>query len=293
VTALQPKKRERLSIGDVFRAVTRFIYRRLLHQDAQNSLRVWTMLDVPNSPPQLVESFDEERVMVLAPHMDDEVVGCGGTLRRHVLSGARITVVFLTDGRDSDPQIAKRCRSEAELREATAALCVRRKQEAELAARVIGYEDLVFLDRPDGALKVDEALVREVTHLINERAPQVIYYPCALENHPDHWAASLLLGRVIDAGQAPVLATTLCRAYEAWTPLPPNRLVEISDVFDIKLEALQSFTSQLEYVDYVRTTTGLNAYRAMTQDGNGYWEAFYEGTAAQHAELVRSLGFKR
>lgn len=249
------------------------------------------MLDLPDSPPQLVESFDEERVMVLAPHMDDEVVGCGGVLRRHILSGARITVVFLTDGSASDPHIARHCASEAELREARAALSLRRKQEAMQAARIIGYDDLVFLDRPDGALKVDDALVREVAHLITERAPQVIYYPCAMEMHPDHWTASLLLGRLIDSGEAPVLATTLCRAYEAWTPLPPNRLVDISDVFDIKIKALKSFESQLEHVDYVRTTTGLNAYRAMTQDGSGYWEAFYEGTATQHAELVRALGF--
>jgi LmbE family N-acetylglucosaminyl deacetylase len=250
------------------------------------------MFDTPNSPPQIVDSFDEERVMVLAPHMDDEVVGCGGTLRRHVLSGARITVVFLTDGSGSDPGIADRCSSEAEFHEAAAALTRRRKKEAEQAAGVIGYEDLVYLDRPDGALKVDDALVQEVSRLIDERAPQVIYFPCALEMHPDHWVASQLLGRIVDAGKPPIPGTTLCRAYEAWTPLPPNRLVEISDVFEVKLEALRSFTSQLADVDYVRTTTGLNAYRAMTQDGKGYWEAFYEGTAAQHAELVRTLGFK-
>jgi len=282
-----------LNTGDAFRALTRFIYRRLLHPGAQNSLRLWTMFDAPDAPPQILESFGEERVMVLAPHMDDEVVGCGGVLRRHVLSGARITVVFLTDGAGSDPHMASRCGSEAELREAGAALSERRKREARQAARIIGYEDLVFLDRPDGSLKVDDALLGDVARLVAERAPQVIYYPCALELHPDHWIASLLLGRLIDTDKVPALATTLCRAYEAWTPLPPNRLVDISDVFDIKIKALESFDSQLEHVDYVRTTTGLNAYRAMTQDGKGYWEAFYEGSAAQHAELVRSLGSNR
>ena len=40
-----------------------------------------------------------EKVMVLAPHMDDETIGCGGTLARHVRAGASVTVVFLTDGR--------------------------------------------------------------------------------------------------------------------------------------------------------------------------------------------------
>ena len=276
-------------MGNVFRAAARLVYRRLLPQGAKNSLRVWTMLDVPDCPPEVVESFDEARVLVLAPHMDDEVVGCGGTLRRHILAGARVTVVFLTDGRSSDPHIAERCHSEAEIREAEAALCVQRKQEAGEAARILGYDDLVFLERPDGALTIDDALVRDVADLIAQRDPQVIYYPCALELHPDHWEASRLLAMLVDAGPSPALAAARCRAYEAWTPLLPNRLVDISDVFDVKLEALRTFTSQLEHVDYVRTTAGLNAYRAMTRDGQGYWEAFYEGTAAQHAELVRHL----
>ncbi len=280
-------------MGNAFRAIARLVYRRLLPKGAKNSLRAWTVLDTPDSPPEVIESFDEARVMVLAPHMDDEVVGCGGTIRRHVLAGARITVVFFTDGSGSDPHIAERCHSEAEIREAETALCEQRKQEAGGAARILGYDDLFFLDRPDGALVIDDALIRDVADLVEQRDPQIIYYPCALELHPDHWEVSRLLAKLVETGSSPALASARCRAYEAWTPLPPNRLVDISDLFDVKLEALRAFTSQLEHVDYVRTTTGLNAYRAMTRDGRGYWEAFYEGSAAQHAELFRQLSITR
>lgn len=275
------------------RSLARMVYRRLIPEGSKNSLRVWTMLDAPDSPPALIDSFEQSRVMVLAPHMDDEVVACGGTLRRHALAGARITVVFLTDGGGSDPHLADRCHGETELRKARAALCERRKREAAAAAGILGYDDLVFLDRTDGALTVDDGLIRDMAELIEQRKPELIYYPCALELHPDHWQASRLLARLVEAGAGPALARARCRAYEAWTPLPPNRLVDISDVFDVKIEALRSFTSQLEHVDYIRTTTGLNAYRAMTQAGRGYWEAFYESSAAEHAELVRQLGRAR
>lgn len=280
-------------MGNLIRALMRSVYRHLLPQGAKNSLRVWTMFDTPDCPPEVVDSFAESRVLVLAPHMDDEVVGCGGTLRLHALAGARITVVFLTDGRSSDPMLAERCQNEAEVREAEAELCARRRQESYNAGQIVGYDDLVFLDRPDGALSIDQGLIRQVADLIQQRDPQIIYYPCALELHPDHWAASRLLASLADAGTSPALEAACCRAYEAWTPLPANRLVDISDVFETKLEALRTFTSQLKHVDYVRTTAGLNAYRAMTRDGQGYWEAFYEGTAAQHAELVRRLALAR
>jgi LmbE family N-acetylglucosaminyl deacetylase len=283
-----------LSIGNAFRAAVRLIYRRLLPKGAKNSLRAWTMFDVPDSPPEVIDSFDESRVMVLAPHMDDEVVGCGGTLRRHAQAGARITVVFLTDGSSSDPQLALgRGGSDAKIQVARAELCAQRKQEAGEAARILGYDDLVFLDRPDGSLEVDDALICEVADLIAQREPQIIYYPCMLELHPDHWQASRLLAKLVDNGSCPALANIRCRGYEAWTPLLPNRLVDISDVFDVKLEALRVFSSQLQHVDYLRTTTGLNTYRSVTRDGKGYWEAYFESSAAQHAELVRQLELAR
>jgi LmbE family N-acetylglucosaminyl deacetylase len=278
---------------NALRAAARLVYRRLLPRGAKNSLRIWTLLDVADGPPEAIVTFDEARVLVLAPHMDDEVVGCGGTLRRHALAGARITVVFLTDGGRSDPHLAKRCRGAAELRAAEQALSARRRLEASAAGRVLGYDDLVFLDRPDGALAPDNALLGQVADLIEQRNPQVIYFPSALELHPDHWQASRLVALLVDAGLPPTLVGTRCRAYEAWTPLPPNRLVDISDVFEAKLKALRAFASQLEHVDYVRTTSGLNAYRAVTRDGRGFWEAFYEGSAAEHAELVRRLAEAR
>lgn len=279
-----------MGTGNAFRAVVRSIYRRLLPAGAKNSLRAWTMLDVPDSPPEVIDSFDEDRVLVLAPHMDDEVVGCGGTLRRHALAGASITVVFLTDGSSSDPRLSG---ADSRQQSARAELCARRKRESGEAARILGYDDLVFLDRPDGDLRVDDALVREIASLIDQRRPGVIYYPCLLELHPDHWQASRLLAKVADSGLSPALAGAICRGYEAWTPLLPNRLVDISEVFEQKMDALRVFASQLQHVDYLRTTSALNTYRSVTRDGEGYWEAFFESTAAQHADLVRQIDSSR
>lgn len=271
----------------ILRNLARYVYRHLLPRDAKNCLRLWMMFDERHKPAEVIRSFPERRVMVLAPHMDDEVVACGGTLRKHVLTGAKVTIVFLTDGRAGDPTLRDRNLTATQRRRAEEALSQRRKQESRQAANILGYDDLVFLDRPDGDLTTDVDTKQRIGLLLEQRQPQLIYLPCPLELHPDHWVASRLFAQVVAEGGPEFVPDIVCRAYEAWTPLLPNRLVDITDVFDLKMQALQQFASQLEHVDYVRTTSGLNAFRSVTQDGRGFVEAFYEGTAAQHAQLIQ------
>src|SRR5919108_3307323 len=91
-----------------------------------------------------------ERVVILAPHMDDEVIGCGGTLRKHVLNGADVTVVFLTDGRYGSSTLndllgAARRRQEN-------ALIETRKGEARRALGTLGVQQIAFLDAEETKL---------------------------------------------------------------------------------------------------------------------------------------------
>src|SRR5262249_22255086 len=67
------------------------------------------------------------KVVVLAPHMDDEIIGCGGTVARHVDAGADVTVIYLTDGRRGSAALF-RLDGEA-LHAAEEALVIRRKEE--------------------------------------------------------------------------------------------------------------------------------------------------------------------
>src|SRR3989338_967471 len=60
------------------------------------------LIDVPMP----VEVPDAQNVLVLAPHFDDETIGCGGTIRKHILGGNRVCVVYVTDGRKGIPDLA-------------------------------------------------------------------------------------------------------------------------------------------------------------------------------------------
>ena len=81
----------------LFKQFVTGIWRMLVPKRAKNSLRLWLSLELPDRAPQLIEEFSGP-VVVLAPHMDDEIIGPGGAVIRHVQAGAAVTFVFMTDG---------------------------------------------------------------------------------------------------------------------------------------------------------------------------------------------------
>src|SRR5947207_9627276 len=90
------------------------------------------------------------RVLVISPHPDDESIGCGGTLRQHVVDGDAVHVVFLTSGERGGHGRAPR--ETAQLRE----------QEARDAAKVLGVGAIEFWRAPDGGVSETPFLVRRL-----------------------------------------------------------------------------------------------------------------------------------
>src|SRR5262245_10596521 len=144
-------------------------------------------------------------IVVIAPHPDDESIGCGGTLCLHTLGGDRVAAVFLTSGELGLKHLS---REEAwRVREG----------EAAAAAAGLGRADLAFLRRPDWFVGEGvEAAAALLRPLLARQVPQSIYLPHDREWHPDHGAALAVVRAALRASglPAPVLLT-----YEVWTPL--------------------------------------------------------------------------
>jgi LmbE family N-acetylglucosaminyl deacetylase len=198
-----------------------------------------------------------QRVLVLAPHMDDEVIGCGGTIARHIDAGATVDVVVLTDGRFGHPRVYRAQGAERE--KAVQELIVLRKQEAQRAQGELGVSSLKFLDAIDTRLTGSRRVVNELAGILRSLRPDIVYLPHFLEHHPDHRAASaLLLAAAERAG-----VDFECSGYEVWTPLCPNRIVRIDDTVMHKNSAMARYQSQLEGdKDLLRAMQGLAAFRA-------------------------------
>jgi len=260
---------------------------------AKSTLRLRLLLDERDKPPEVIHDFAARSVLVLAPHPDDEVIGCGGALRRHVLAGAHVTVVFLTDGRRGDRELDQSSGlGDEELARARTALAVRRKRESEAAAEILGIQELVFLNGPDGALDDTTALTDRLRGVLRRTAPSLIYVPSMLDLHVDHWATNRVFYRCLDAlGEA----APLLREYEVWTPLLINRLVVVDDVMEEKRRALEQFASQ-NPERLVNATVGLNRYRSIylyQAKERQYAEAFFESSPEQYRLLFERFAGKR
>lgn len=224
-----------------------------------------------------------EHVLVLAPHMDDETIGCGGTLALHAQRGARITVVFLTDGRNGSSEINTLYGEERERKQKE--FIELRTTEARAALQRLGVNRMICLDAEDGALDKCEWAAEQLRDVLLKHRPDLVYLPFYLEEHSDHRAASRVL---LDA----VAGTPLqfqCMGYEVWTPLFPNCLVRIDEVVDVKKQALREYASQLKQCDYVHASLGLNAHRSaglLNPPGfqGGYAEAFHATPLEQYRE---------
>jgi LmbE family N-acetylglucosaminyl deacetylase len=225
------------------------------------------------------------KIVVLAPHMDDEVLGCGGTIARHVQAGAEVSVVFLTDGRSGGGVPAGLAGPERARRQLE--LVGIRKQEARRAGEILGVSDISFLDAEDGRLRTDSRVSKLLRAILERDRPQAVYLPFFLESHVDHCAASDML---IEAASG-TSACFECRCYEVWTPLFPNVVVEIDTTIELKKRALACYQSQLADIDYVHTGIGLNAYRssAVGCKTARFVEAFFAVSIADYRRLHRTL----
>jgi LmbE family N-acetylglucosaminyl deacetylase len=228
----------------------------------------------------LVYTPGNETVVVLAPHMDDEVIGCGGTLAHHVSCGADVTVIFLTDGRQGG--------TSASLHGAEADdIVATRKVEARQALTELRIDKIEFLDGADGNLQADVArLAPRLRERLLRIRPGIVYLPFFLEEHPDHRAASQLLREAMKGCELDFA----CHGYEVWTPLFPNCLVNIDDTVETKRRSLMMYRSQLAEAGYLHTALGLNAYRSCAFLGGTcrYAEAFCAVPVSHYLRLYEA-----
>lgn len=251
--------------------LTRYIYKNLLPARIRQSIDLFAHLRMPK-----VDGLQEKKVLVLSPHPDDDVIGCGGTLYRYRLTGAEIAVVYMTDGRKGNDRYR-----EDEL--------VRiRQEEAKKASKIIGINRLIFLDNKDSELTPSRKTVTELSAVLNDYKPEAIFLPFFMDNHPDHRATSQIF-----FSAAGSLTSSMCYSYGIWTPMPTSNIVsDITACFEKKMLALSEHKSQLELMDLTEAAKGLSRYYSILNGGNGYAELFIACPLNEYRRLGAAIGWK-
>lgn len=217
--------------------------------------------------------------LVLAPHPDDETLGCGGTIAHKRRAGARVRVAFLTNGERSHPDLPP------------ATLGTLRRREAVAAGRELGVPEaeLTFFGLPDGGLaRHREAAKARVADLLDELRPREVYVPHRLDGPLDHGVtAESALAAIRHVGR-PVLVHEyavwlwhgfpwVAWAYQAVRPVgvgPWARArclremrwaVPLGETLAAKCRAIERYASQ------TRRLTGSRSWRTLYDVAEGEW----------------------
>lgn len=226
-------------------------------------------LDTPLPSPAVAPVHTEPpyrgRVLVLAPHPDDEAAGPGAALAAHSRLGDTIHGAFITSGVNGDPSGVRSPADYVDLRRA----------EAEASAAVLGMGSTEFWGLPDSCTVTHrdlEAVTERLLDLYQRVEPDVIYSPHLGESHSDHHFVAL--AAVAALGRWTGTATLL--GYEVWSPMQADWVLEVTDDYATKRAAVRCYPSQLEHTDILTAIEGLNAYRAILlphHDGGGHRRA--------------------
>lgn len=173
-------------------------------------------------------------LLIFGAHPDDAEIGMGATIAKHTQSGMKVGVCDLTQAEMSS-------NGTVELR----------AEEAAEATRILGLTMRSNLRLPDRGLYNDPRFVLHITREIRKHRPRVVFAPYAHDRHPDHGAA----GRLVDEA----LFNAKLRRYDPDTEafavermyyyfindtVQPDVMVDATEVYDLKTEALRAYRSQ-------------------------------------------------
>jgi LmbE family N-acetylglucosaminyl deacetylase len=198
-----------------------------------------------------------KKVIVFAPHPDDETFGCGGTMAKKISEGYEVLVVILTDGRNAFSSVLN-----VESNPSPEEVKHIRKGEATQAMNVLGLPiaNLVFLEFYDGKLKAYEKEVKEkILEILEKFPPFEVYYPIERDGHPDHQVANRILRSCFNKpGLKPIryqysishklkrLGPRIERAFDIYNDCIVD--VDISEYLDIKKKACDMFKSEISII---------------------------------------------
>jgi LmbE family N-acetylglucosaminyl deacetylase len=196
----------------------------------------------------------EKRIVVIAPHPDDDILGAGGTLLKAISKGAEVSIIYLTSGKDSMAGEVER--------------------ETRDVAKRFGFRT-EFLRYPLNRIGLQREVLEHFSSILRSHVPQALFVPFLLDDHDDHRRANQLLLQAYLGGMIP--ERPVIWAYQVYGVVLPNVVVDITGVKQEKALAIRMWQSQQTSRDWAHYILGLNAFnsRFLRSPRASYVEPFF------------------
>ena len=230
-------------------------------------------------------------ILAIAAHPDDIELSCAGTIIKHTRAGQAVGIVDLTEGEMG-----------------TRGSVAQRYQEAANAAKVMGVSVRENAQMADGFFKNDEEHQRKLITYIRHYQPEIVIANAVDDRHPDHGrGGKLIADACFLAGLRKIETERDGVSQQPWRPkrvyhmiqdrpLEPTFIVDISDAFEQKMEAIRCYTSQFydpnskEPITYIATDQFLNNLASRDAlNGRRIGTSYGEGFVSENMPGLSSL----
>ncbi|MDA9672736.1 PIG-L family deacetylase [Alphaproteobacteria bacterium] len=220
-----------------------------------------------------------DTVLVIAAHPDDEVLGCGGAIARHVQGGDSVYVAFLSDG------VA--ARQGAEIVEDAR----KRAEYANEASRILGVKQTFQLPFPDN--KMDSVplldIIQELQPIFEDVDPNIIYTHFYKDLNVDHritYQATMTIARALPNSKVSKILCFEVFSSTEWANeherFSPTAYVSIEDTFQTKLEALKAYDEEMRDFPHPRSYRAIKALA----EYRGAMSGLHKAEAFEVARLI-------
>jgi LmbE family N-acetylglucosaminyl deacetylase len=259
-------------INKIKNRIRTVFYNKFIIEAFKNNVELGNIDNILNSfrlnknRPSLVNKFEAKKIIVIAPHPDDEVIGPGGTLIKEVSSGAEVTIIYVTGNNNSE-----------------------RKREAISAANFLKVS-AVFLNMTEGDISIDPETLSVFANELNKIEADKIYIPLLCDDHDDHKRVNQLLLASYEKEYIEKKNIEIW-CYQIYTVLPANYIVDITDVIEKKKQAIKLYKSQENNRDWAHWAAGLNAFNTRFLSGSPnkrYAETFFLLSLSDYMDICRN-----
>ena len=212
---------------------------------------------------------DFKKVIIIAPHPDDEVIGAGGTIIKLIKKKCNVKIIYMTSGRLNEKEI--------------------REQELKRVCNKLGVKHYII----GGVANQKLFGSKIIAQIIEDFKPNVILMPFILDDNDDHRKTHLQFKAALKIlPKANYKRKITVWSYQIYGPLIVNKVIDISDIISRKEALIKNYKSQFRSRDWAHYTSGMNAWnsRFLNKKKTKAWaECFFVQSIIEYENFFKDI----